>query len=148
MGAAQRGTAPHLPEVPASRLEQTEEKRAKGWQMKAISIKQPWAWAILCAGKDIENRSMPYRYRGRLLIHASRQDDPDGARIIKRLTGMDVPQDLPRGAVIGEVELIDVIDDSDSIWFSGPYGLVLQKPKIYKKPITARGQLGLWNYIL
>lgn len=25
----------------------------------ALSIRQPWAWAILCAGKDIENRSWP-----------------------------------------------------------------------------------------
>jgi len=25
--------------------------------MKAITIKQPWAWAIVFAGKDIENRS-------------------------------------------------------------------------------------------
>ena len=24
--------------------------------MKALSIRQPWAWAILHAGKDIENR--------------------------------------------------------------------------------------------
>ena len=25
--------------------------------MKAISIRQPWAWAVIYAGKDIENRS-------------------------------------------------------------------------------------------
>ena len=24
--------------------------------MKALTIKQPWAWAIIHAGKDIENR--------------------------------------------------------------------------------------------
>lgn len=46
--------------------------------MKAISIRQPWAWAILHAGKRIENRARgdgrmpsPCRHRGPLLIHAS-----------------------------------------------------------------------------
>ena len=40
--------------------------------MKALSIRQPWAWMILYAGKDIENREWPTRFRGRVLIHASK----------------------------------------------------------------------------
>lgn len=47
--------------------------------MKALSIRQPWAWAILHAGKRIENRSRAdgrapdlCRYIGPLLIHASK----------------------------------------------------------------------------
>ncbi len=47
--------------------------------MKALSIRQPWAWAIVHAGKRIENRSradgrMPSlcTYRGPLLIHAAK----------------------------------------------------------------------------
>lgn len=47
--------------------------------MKALSIRQPWAWAILHAGKRIENRSradgrMPSlcSYRGPLLLHAAK----------------------------------------------------------------------------
>lgn len=40
--------------------------------MKALSIRQPWAWMILHAGKDIENREWPTRFRGRVLIHASK----------------------------------------------------------------------------
>lgn len=39
--------------------------------MKAISIRQPWAWAILYAGKDVENRSRRSNYRGPVLLHAS-----------------------------------------------------------------------------
>ena len=38
--------------------------------MKAITIKQPWAWAIIFAGKDIENRTWHTHDRGPLLIHA------------------------------------------------------------------------------
>jgi hypothetical protein len=40
--------------------------------MKALSIRQPWAWLILNAGKDIENRDWPTHFRGRFLIHASK----------------------------------------------------------------------------
>ena len=32
--------------------------------MKALSIRQPWAWAIINAGKDIENRQWPTKFRG------------------------------------------------------------------------------------
>lgn len=41
--------------------------------MKALSIRQPWAWAILNAGKRTENREWKYpaKYRGPVLIHAA-----------------------------------------------------------------------------
>ena len=40
----------------------------------AFSIRQPWAWATLHAGKDVENRSWPLPRKmvgRRVLIHAS-----------------------------------------------------------------------------
>ncbi len=39
--------------------------------MKTLSLRQPWAWAILHAGKRIENRGWNTHYRGDFLIHAS-----------------------------------------------------------------------------
>ena len=39
--------------------------------MKCLSILQPWAWAIIHGGKDVENRTWRTAYRGPLLIHAS-----------------------------------------------------------------------------
>ena len=41
-------------------------------RLPALSIRQPWAWMILNAGKDIENRSWQTDYRGRFLIHAAK----------------------------------------------------------------------------
>ena len=40
--------------------------------MLALSIRQPWASLILKAGKDIENRDWPTKFRGRILIHAAK----------------------------------------------------------------------------
>lgn len=38
--------------------------------MKALSIRQPYAWLIVNGFKDIENRDWPTKFRGRVLIHA------------------------------------------------------------------------------
>lgn len=40
--------------------------------MKALSIRQPWAWMILHAGKDVENRNWCTDYRGWVAIHAAK----------------------------------------------------------------------------
>ena len=39
--------------------------------MKALSIRQPWAWLIVHGSKRVENRSRRTHYRGPVLIHAS-----------------------------------------------------------------------------
>jgi hypothetical protein len=33
--------------------------------LKALTIHQPWAWATINAGKDVENRRWKTTYRGR-----------------------------------------------------------------------------------
>ena len=45
--------------------------------MKAISIKQPWAWAIAEGHKTIETRTWSTNYRGELLIVSSKKPDKD-----------------------------------------------------------------------
>ena len=67
--------------------------------MKALSIRQPWAWAIIHAGKDVENRPWGTRYRGPLLIHASKTLDQEGRAWIETVLGIEVPPVLPRGGV-------------------------------------------------
>ena len=37
----------------------------------AISVHQPWAWAIVAGHKIIENRTWAVRHRGPIAIHAS-----------------------------------------------------------------------------
>ena len=47
------------------------QRRPKEAGMKVIAVRQPWAWLIIHANKDIENRTWATRYRGKLLIQAS-----------------------------------------------------------------------------
>lgn len=104
--------------------------------MKALSIRQPWAWLILNAGKDIENRDWPTAIRGRILIHASKgmtkdeyrngQDTLAEVEPLRLLPPFDA---LPRGGIVGTVELVDCVERSDSPWFFGQYGFVLRDPQ-------------------
>jgi hypothetical protein len=41
--------------------------------VKALTVQQPWAWAIVHGGKDVENRTQAWGYRGPLAIHAGQR---------------------------------------------------------------------------
>ncbi len=109
--------------------------------MKALTIRQPFAWAILLAGKNIENRSRTTHYRGPLVIHA-------GAAMhshpLPRRLPLPVPHEFTMSALLGIVDLVEVVERSRSRWFLGPYGWVLDNPRVFANPIPCRGRLGLW----
>jgi hypothetical protein len=124
----------------------------------ALSVRQPWAWAIIHAGKDVENRGWRtgsasgwLRRRGRVAIHASKgmtRREYIDAYCMMANTGVACPReiDLPRGGIIGSVEIVDVVRESASPWFYGPVGLVLRAPQPCEFT-SARGALGffLWR---
>lgn len=122
---------------------------------KALSVRQPWAWAIIFAGKDIENRSWQamnhgLNVRGRVAIHASKgmtQSEYIDAAGFMREIGVECPPPdmLHRGAVIGSVEVIDAVRESQSPWFFGPRGLVLHDPQ-FCEPRPSSGALGYFNW--
>ena len=118
--------------------------------MRALSIKQPWAWAILHAGKDVENRNWRTNYRGRILIHAGRKIDMDGwnwlleNKKLPEFVGPDDYRNLQTGGFVGTVEIVDCADEMDSEWFFGPYGFVLQDPQPIDF-VSYRGKLGLFE---
>lgn len=124
--------------------------------MKAISIQQPWAWAILHAGKDVENRTWYHEYRGLVLIHAGKKFDHEGyAWLIEQalyndkisLTIDDIP---PKGAfktggIVGQVFITGMVRSLGfSPWMFGPWGWVLENPKPLQF-VPYCGRLGLFN---
>ena len=86
--------------------------------MRAITVRQPWAWAIIHAGKSVENRTRNIAgdFRGLVAIHASKTfDELD----FYHVSDIIAPEDLPEmdaiacGAIIGVVDLVDVHDSYD-----------------------------------
>jgi hypothetical protein len=134
--------------------------------VRILTVRQPWAWAIIHGGKDVENRvrSIAGAYRGPVAIHASakcppREEFTAAADVIGRLTGerplIVPPEQL--GSIVGLVDLTDshsVLDcieqqrDGDwlvcSAWAERQGNhLVLANPRPLARPIPFRGGLGL-----
>ena len=138
----------------------------------ALSIRQPWAWAIVYGGKAVENRDWRSRYTGRLLIHASKTFDLDGYEWIEDAVeagDLDLgrplprPSDFLRGGLIGSVSMVACVespsDDSFDVvcaahdvvwdrqvepWWRGPYGFVLVDPEPVRFQ-PCRGMPGLFR---
>jgi len=114
-----------------------------------ISIRQPWAWMIIHAGKDIENRNWFTKVRGRVLIHAANgmtDKEFNCAWDLAERIGIEYVSitELSRGGIIGSVEIVDCVTKSDSPWFFGRYGFVLRDPQ----PLPfyqCRGKLGFFR---
>jgi hypothetical protein len=72
--------------------------------MKAISIRQPWAWLIVNGMKDIENRTWKTNYRGQLFIHASSKFDNRPLPEIEDQYRIKLPpiDELRRGGIVGK----------------------------------------------
>lgn len=128
--------------------------------MKAITIHQPYAWAVIRGIKRFENRCWATAYRGPLAIHAGKSrdslgqfDDWDPGVMV------DLPPfgTLPFGAFLGTVDLIDcltleaaeahlAIHCPDQFEFAdGPYCWLLANPRPLPAPIPGVGKLGLFE---
>ena len=127
---------------------------------KALSIKQPWCWAILNHYKDIEIRTWNTNYRGYIALHAGKKIDHNDYFLLK---DMDIPlpleSTLETGKILGYTYLYDVIPYKEyqrfydhherhrnrSAWWDGRQkGFILQDvTKI--KPIEFKGKLSLFN---
>ena len=119
--------------------------------MKRLSVRQPWAWLIVAGYKPVENRTWRTSYRGPLLIHASQAMEPEDFPMQREwieTCGLVIPEDLPRGAIVGAATLTDVWDkkkfERPGIrWFEGPYGFKMEDAVEFAEPIPCRGQLGI-----
>lgn len=130
--------------------------------MKAISVKQPWSWAILYANKPVENRDWRswnpgLKFRGQCLLHAGRNHDAlpayDNCKALCGGEGKTLPplEQLHTGGFVGVIEIVDVVHATDpnepllqSPWFFGPYGLVIRNPRAFPF-VPAKGQLGFFD---
>jgi hypothetical protein len=121
----------------------------------ALSVRQPSAWAILHGGKDVENRTLGSIRAGRMVpgriaIHAAigmKRAEYDDLLWRWARDGITVPRPdtLPRRAIVGSVEVTEIVTESESTWFGGKAGLVLRDP-MPCDPIPAPGALGYFEW--
>lgn len=120
----------------------------------AISIRQPLAWLIVNGWKVIENRDWSTKYRGPILIHASKTIEGGAVLALERgispcdgepmPPGFVAPASYQTGGIVGAAELVDCVTEHASRWFVGEYGFVLRNARAL--PFEAmRGQLGIFQ---
>ncbi len=110
--------------------------------LRALTIRQPWASLVVEGRKWLETRSWPTRYRGPLAIHAgvARGGYPT----------------LPRGAILAVATLaacvpVDALDPDEiraqrdvGDFSLGRYAWRLVDVRTLRAPVPSRGALGLW----
>lgn len=140
--------------------------------IKAISLWQPWA-SLCCithpldvtrSVKGFETRSWPTRHRGDLLIHAAQrftveEREAGFGPLIRQALRREyrTVDDLPRGAIIGRVRLVDchpaVAAESEADeyaramgWYApGRFAWEITQPVLFREPIPYRGRQGLFD---
>ncbi len=127
-----------------------------GQEYRVLSVHPPWAWAIVFAGKDVENRSWTTPYRGPILIHASSKKYvgralTEAREAIARNSGLDldqIPTTFARSQLVGMVDVQDCIPNSRSRWASkGDEHWVLTHPRRLESPVLdIDGKLNLWTW--
>lgn len=127
--------------------------------MKALSIRAPWWWFILHGGKTHENRDWPTKFRGTVYIHASKwfglEDvawDSTTALRMARESGWQGKAEMTfrqmrdcGGCLVGKIDIVGCVSESESPWFMGKYGFVLANPIAFEQPIPFKGALGLFE---
>lgn len=133
-----------------------DESDSKTLPTKALSIRQPWAWAVAAGFKTIENRhwnrlTPGYGYRGAFALHASlgmTMAEYDAAYAYMKERGVICPEphDLVRGAIIGTAVVSGAVKKSTNVWFMGPYGLLIDGATMLDQPIPCSGALGFFYW--
>jgi len=121
--------------------------------MKAITVKQPWAWAIAHGDKDIENRGNNLRCvpLGRIIaIHAGKGKDAEGfVSLCKTMAETGNLESVPAveftTGVIGLARFGGNVVEHDSPYFTGPIGWVLDERNPLTKPLPINGKQGPWE---
>jgi hypothetical protein len=123
--------------------------------MPALSVLQPWAWAIMEGIKPVENRTWRTNYRGVLAIQAGlgKRAEATGRALIEQ-NGFVIPEELPRGMLLGTVELVECLPQPEALarfggaWVDAdPSGWcwVLRNPRRLREPRPCRGKLSLFD---
>jgi len=122
--------------------------------MKVISIKQPWAYLIIKKRKKYEFRTWKTKYKGEILIHASKTIDKEA---VKRFN-LNI-KDLETGKILGITNITDCIvltkelkeellKKEPEIYKNskiGEYAFKLENTKEFDIKKELKGKLGIFN---
>lgn len=124
--------------------------------MKAITVYQPYAYAIVAGIKQYETRPHRTNIRGRVAVHAAKGK----LGLVTMAADMALPETMKLhfGAVLGTVEIVDCVPVEEILqtlterekalgdYTPGRFAWVLKNPVMFNTPIEAKGKQGWWNW--
>ncbi len=128
--------------------------------LPAISLWQPWASLWMIGRKRCETRHWPIKIRGLLAVHAAQRLETDlPAALLKILRdefGADWPTDLPRGCLLGTLEIrgcyptdtfnpFHAEERVQGNFEPGRYAWVGQSREPLEVPVRWRGRQGIFR---
>lgn len=138
-------------------------------ELRALTLHPEWAWAICYLGKRIENRSWRREsLRGKTLaIHGGRLIGGDSDQTLWRcdvqlmlqhartrcgcqadlgVGPISVKRILDEGrGIVALARVADFVTASQSGWFVGPIGWVLEDVRVLCEPVPCAGAQGVWT---
>ncbi len=132
--------------------------------MRAFTVHQPYAYAIVAGLKGYETRPRRTNIRGRVAVHAGKASLNRATRGLsdrafwELLAAVEGKDEQPLGAVVGTVEIVDCVPVEDVVdgltereralgdYSPGRWAWVLKNPVMFDTPIPARGKQGWWNW--
>lgn len=130
-------------------------------RMRALSLKQPWLYAITDLGKRVENRTWKppgNMVNERIALHASKKKDGNEWDAAEQIYGSPITVVVPTGVIVASAVITGWIDTTtgnpmvdpewwvkQEKWFLGPVGWILDNLHVLDKPIPATGALKLWS---
>jgi ASCH domain-containing protein len=114
--------------------------------LRALSIRNPWAALIMGGHKLVENRTWDTSLRGAVVVHAGQKVDQWAAH---RAAAVGVVAPFP-GGYLGLVDLVDVHYSETGLccgeWAEPhAYHWQLRDPRPFLQPIPGPGRLGLYR---
>ncbi len=118
-------------------------------EIRALSIRQPWAWAVCAGVKRTENRTWTTEHRGTNAIHAS--SSMQNINAFRRESGCKYFSNdwFTSSAIIGFADIADIASygpqhESDP-FAEGPYCWSMTNGRFLKEPIPLPGKLNLFK---
>lgn len=116
--------------------------------MLVTTLKQPFAELVCLGVIDLVNLPFKKKLFGKLFIHASSNDEdfiPNDEQFqeIEKIKEFN----FHNNAIIGCVDIIETVDNHQSIWATGKYQLLVENPILFEKPIeNIKGRPLIWKY--
>lgn len=143
--------------------------------MRAFTVHQPYAYAIVAGLKQYETRTRRTNIRGRVAVHAGKKRlNANGLfkflnreinygktlekKYDKEIETLNRVIGLVYGAVVGTVEIVGCLPVEEVVdtltereralgdYSAGRWAWVLKNPVMFDTPIPARGKQGWWNW--